>query len=99
MSASAVVVEVGASKDPQQEKQPVGTCCPGVYLAKDQDGKPVEVEVVWRPTGEKKGKKGLFVLIDGAKGVEDHLVPVGESGLDFLAKITGIRPPHFECFD
>ncbi len=94
--SQALAEKVEASQDPQEEKKPIGTCSPGVFLAKDQNGKDCEVEVVWRPKGK---KRVLHVLFEGARGADDQFVPVEESGLHFLAKIAGIRQPHFECFE
>lgn len=92
----ALAEKVEASQDPQEEKKPIGTCSPGVFLAKDQNGKDCEVEVVWRPKGK---KRELHVLFEGTRGADDQFVPVAESGLNFLARISGIRPPHFEMMD
>lgn len=89
----ALAEKVGAQVGPQAESQVVGTCSPGVFLTEDHEGKRVEVEVVWRPVGK---KRALHVLFEGARGAADQFVPVEESGLNFLARISGIRQNHFE---
>ena len=94
--SQALAQKVEAETEPQVEKQIVGTCSPGVFLARDEQGKEVEVDVVWRPVGK---KRVLHVLFDGVSGADDQFVPVAESGLNFLARISGIRPPHFEMMD